>query len=368
MFVPYLDLGRQFRVTRDEIMGAVNRVIDQGTFILGNEVKLFESEWACYCGSRGAVGVATGTDALALALTAVGAVRRGRNDEVITTPLTAGYTALAIQLAGGVPVFADIKPDDFTLDPGSIEDSITPRTTAIVPVHLYGQVADMTGIESIARDKGLWVIEDAAQAHGARYRGKSVGTFGHAAAFSLYPTKNLGALGDGGIVIAQDFDILNKVRTLRQGAHYEALQAPEGGVNSRLDEIQAAILRVKLKYLEKWNAQRRNIASLYSAGIKGLDIRLPQPRDPESHVFHLYVVSHPQRDRFRAFLSGNGVETLIHYPYLLHQQPLFRSKGQRRLPIAEQVGQTIFSLPLNPWLRPDEVDYVIETMNRFESI
>lgn len=368
MIVPYLDLKRQLAATRSEILEAVARVLDGGTYILGNEVELFESEWATFCGTKGAVGVATGTDAIVLALKATGAVREGKNDEVITATLTAGYTALGIELAGGVPVFADIKPGDYTIDPQSIEDSITPRTRAILPVHLYGQMADIETIMFIAEKHDLIVVEDAAQAHGARLDGRRAGTFGHAAAFSLYPTKNLGAFGDGGMVTARDQRVLDKARILRQGAHYEALQLRETGLNSRLDEMQAAILRVKLGRLESWNEQRKRIAGVYNAGIKGRSIRLPECRDPDSHVFHLYVVSHPRRDQARAFLLENGVETMIHYPYLLHQQPHFRSESQKPLPVAESIGQTIFSLPLNPWLRTDEVDYVIETMNRFESI
>jgi dTDP-4-amino-4,6-dideoxygalactose transaminase len=313
------------------------------------------------------VGVATGTDALALALKATGAVREGKGDEVITTPLTAGYTALAIQLAGGIPVFADIDPRDYTIDPQSIEDSITPRTRAIIPVHLYGQMADMPSICEIAERHGLIVVEDGAQAHGARLNGKAVGAFGDAAGFSLYPTKNLGGFGDGGVITANDPTVLERVRLLRQGGHYEALQASETGLNSRLDEMQAAILRVKLKYLESWNERRREIAYLYNAGLSDIrSIKLPEAGDRGSHVFHIYAVSHPKRDQARAFLLDNGIETMIHYPYLLHQQPHFKRNEQKPLPVAEEFGRTIFSLPLNPWLRSNEVEYVIETMRRFE--
>ncbi len=369
MIVPYLDLKRQLESAGDEIGRAITRVLDGGTYILGDEVQLFESEWASFCGTAGAVGVATGTDALILALKATGAVREGKNDEVITAPLTAGYTALGIQLAGGVPVFADIDPKSYMIDPQSIEDSITPRTRAIVPVHLYGQMADMKSVSSIAEKHGLVVVEDAAQAHGARLDGKSAGSFGAAAAFSFYPTKNLGAFGDGGMVTAQDKTVLQKARMLRQGGHYEALQTPETGLNSRLDEMQAAILRVKLNHLEAWNEKRREIAERYNAGLSGMrSVQLPEPSNPQSHVFHLYVISHPQRDELRAFLLENGIETMIHYPYLLHRQPLFQRAGQSHLPVAEKAEPMILSLPLNPWLRTDEVEYVIDAMKRYESI
>lgn len=369
MIVPYLDLKRQLESAGDEIGSAITRVLNGGTYILGDEVQLFESEWASFCGTAGAVGVATGTDALVLALKATGAVREGKNDEVITAPLTAGYTALGIKLAGGVPVFADIDPRSYMIDPQSIEDSITPRTRAIVPVHLYGQMADMKSVFSIAEKHGLIVVEDAAQAHGARLDGESAGAFSDAAGFSFYPTKNLGAFGDGGIVTAQDQTVLRKARMLRQGGHYEPLQSTETGLNSRLDELQAAILRVKLRHLESWNDKRRKIAELYNAGLSGISsIQLPEARNSESHVFHLYVISHPKRDELRAYLLESGIETMIHYPYLLHQQPLFRRVEQAPLPVAEKIGPTILSLPLNPWLRTEEIEYVIDRVIRFESI
>jgi len=366
MNVTYLDLKRQLDSIGGDVAQAVQRVLSSGVYILGDEVHRFESEWSSFCGSSGAVGVATGTDAIALALKATGAVREGRGDEVITAPLTAGYTGLGIQLAGGVPVFADIDPINYTLDPQSIEDSISPRTRAIMPVHLYGRLADMPSINSIAQKHGLLVIEDCAQAHGARADGKSAGSLADAAAFSFYPTKNLGAFGDGGIITAADTSVLDRARSLRQGGHQEALQSNETGLNSRLDEIQAAILREKMKYLESWNNRRRELAAIYSRGlqdIKGLQV--PKAESTTAHVFHLYVVSHKERDRIREHLAKNGIETLIHYPFLLHKQPQFLRSGQAALPAAERVVNQILSLPLNPWLREEEVSYVIDVMRNF---
>lgn len=367
MKITYLDLKRQLEEIGDEISAAVERVLKSGVYILGEEVHSFESEWAAFCGAVGAVGVATGTDALVLALKASGAVREGSNDEVITAPLTAGYTALGIRLAGGIPVFADIKPGDYTIDPQSIEDRITPRTRAIVPVHLYGRMSDMASISSIAEKHGLVLIEDAAQAHGARLDGRAAGSFGDAAAFSFYPTKNLGGFGDGGIVTSRNETLLRKARILRQGGHYEALQARDVGLNSRLHEMQAAILRVKLAHLDRWNDIRRQVAAVYNASLRGLpSMKVPDSDDPQSHVFHLYVLGHPRRDDLRAHLHRSGIETMVHYPYLLHEQPLFGGPQRVSLPVAEQVGATIFSLPLNPWLRQAEIADVIEAVSKFE--
>ncbi len=367
MNVQFLDLKMQLGSIGDEIAEAIKRVLDSGWYILGEEVQSFESEWASFCESGGAVGVATGTDALVLALKASGAVREGKNDEVITTTLTAGYTALAIQLAGGIPVFADINPYSYTIDPQSIEDAITPRTRAILPVHIHGRMADMPTICLIAEKHGLIVVEDGSQAHGAKLHAKSAGNYGDAGAFSLYPTKNLGGFGDGGVVTAQDSKIIQKVKMLRQGGHLEALQSTEIGVNSRLDEMQAAILRVKLKYLNSWTKQRQKIAGVYNSSLKNIPfIQLPEVSDPQSHVFHLYVISHPKRDDIRTHLKQNGIETLIHFPYLLHEQPHFKNSRQVSLPVAEKVRSTILSLPLNPWLREDEVSYVIDIMKEFD--
>lgn len=362
--IPFHDLLRQHREVEDEIAAAIARALDSGFYILGREVEAFEDEWARFCGARWAVGVANGTDALSLALIASGAVREGRDDEVITAPLTAAYTALAIRNAGGVPVFADIDPQTYTLNPDSVERAITARTRAIVPVHLYGQMADMPVINEVAARRGLTVIEDAAQAHGASLSGRPAGAYGHAAAFSFYPTKNLGAYGDGGAVVSNDAALIERVKTLRQGGNLIALQSEVAGRNSRLDEVQAAILRVKLKSLERWNERRRQLAQLYHTRLVDTSLRLPFARERGAHTYHLFVVQHSRRDRIRASLTESGVETLIHYPFLLHQQPLFRRTEQRALPVAEIVARGVFSLPLYPQLRDEEVHAVIEALTR----
>lgn len=366
MRVPFLDLKRQYAELEAEINAALNGVARGGDYILGHEVEAFEREWAKFCGVAGAAGTGSGTDALALSLIASGAVRQGLRDEVITSTLTAGYTALAIQSAGGIPVFADVDPQTYTLDPASVEDSITRHTRAIVPVHLYGRMADMEAISDIASRHGLIVIEDAAQAHGAKIGERRAGAHGYAAAFSFYPTKNLGALGDGGAVVSDDAGLIERVKELRQGGHPQALGNKVTGRNSRLDEMQAAILSVKLTRLDEWNRRRRRLAEEYRILLeKSRNVRCPQPLDPASHVFHLYVVQHPSRDRLMAHLSASGIQTLLHYPYLLHQQPLFQNDNRRALPVAESLVNKILSLPLYPQLSFDEINAVANAITSF---
>ncbi len=365
MQIPFLDLKRQYEEIEAEATAALSRVLTGGIYILGREVEAFEEEWTSFCGARAAAGVNSGTDALTLALLASGAVRPDRGDEVITSPLTAGYTALAIVNAGGVPVFADIDPHTYTLAPHAIKTAITPRTRAIVPIHLYGQMADMDAICEVAESYGLSVIEDGAQAHGARIGERRVGSFGQAAAFSFYPTKNLGAYGDAGAVTSQDGALIEKVKALRQGGHPGSLNADLVGQNSRLDEMQAALLRVKLKHLEAWNQRRQSLAAMYHHALGGTRLILPHASQPEAHVFHLYVVQHPQRESLRAHLAARGIETAIHYPFLLHQQSLFKSSSQRPLPVAKQVSDRIFSLPLHPHLSEAEVQAVIDAILEF---
>jgi len=368
MRIPFLDLTRQHREIEAGAAAALKRVMAGGIFILGREVEAFEEEWARFCGGRGAAGVNSGTDALTLALIASGAVRQGKEDEVITSPLTTAYTALAILNAGGVPVFADIDPRTYTLDPSAVDRVITPRTRAVVPVHLYGQLADMPALCELGARHGLIVIEDAAQAHGARIERRRAGALAHAAAFSFYPTKNLGACGDGGAVTSDDAALIERVITLRQGGHAQALRAGVEGRNSRLDELQAALLRVKLQYLEKWNERRRSLARIYDETLRrSRALQLPSARAPEAHVYHLYVTRHPRRDRLRSYLAAHGIETLIHYPFLLHQQPLFRRPEQGALPVAEDVAGKIISLPLHPHLTEEETREIADNILRFES-
>ena len=363
MKIPFLNLTRHSHKLFDETSEAVARVLRSGIFILGEEVESFEAEFAAVCQMRGAVGVGNGTDAITLALTAAG-IKLG--DEVITTPLTAAYTSLAIINAGAKPVFVDIDERTFNLNPEKIESAVTPRTRAIVPVHLYGQTADIEAIAEIAARHKLTVIEDAAQAHGARSKGKPCGFFSLAATYSFYPTKNLGAFGDGGAIVSRDEEFLRKTRLLRQGGHAEALAQNTPGRNSRLDEMQAAILRVKLKRLDEWTARRRALARIYFERLKNFP-RLGLPVANEESVFHLFVIRHPQRDRLKDFLAAKGIETLIHYPYLLHQQKLFRAAEQRSLPVAEKIVGEILSLPLYPEMTTEEVEAVCEAIAEFEN-
>ncbi|CAN5412963.1 DegT/DnrJ/EryC1/StrS family aminotransferase [soil metagenome] len=358
--MPFLKLSRAHFEIADEINFALENVLRRGEFILGAEVENFEREWASYCGTRGAVGIANGTDALTLALLAT--IKKG--DEVITTSLSAGYTALAILNAGAIPVFADINPKTFNIDAKSVESLITQRTRAIVPVHLYGKMAEMDAICEIAEQNKLFVIEDAAQAHGAELSGKRAGNFGHAAAYSFYPTKNLGAYGDGGAVISNDEEILEKIKILRQGGHFESFQTGLEGRNSRLDELQAAILRVKLKKLDEWNARRKRIAELYNEAFQNI-LETPAAENNESHVYHLYVVKCKERERLQALLATRKIASLIHYPFLLHEQKVFRQTTQKSLPNAEKIVHKILSLPLNPHLTDDEIESVIDAVKSF---
>jgi len=365
--IPFHDLKRQNKEIEQETQACIADVLQKGSFILGEEVDRFENEWAEFCGVAAAAGVNNGTDALELALTASGAVRRGKQDEVITSPLTAGYTALAIVNAGGVPVFADIDRHTLTLDPNALERVITPRTRAIMPVHLYGRMCDMQAICETASKYNLVVIEDAAQAHGAILAGKRAGSFGDAAAFSFYPTKNLGGFGDGGAVVSNNPALVDSVKILRQGGHAAAMQSDKAGLNSRLDEVQAAFLRVKLKCLNEWNERRRRFAALYNQLLSGTSLKTPLiPGNLDSHVFHLYVARHKKREILREHLLSRGIETLIHYPFLLHRQPLFRRAEQPSLPVAESVAGEIFSLPLYAQISREEIQETAQTILEFE--
>ena len=367
MPVPFLELARQHEELAAEMAATLDAVGRRGNYILGPEVAAFEAEWAGYCGVSGVVGVGNGTDALTLALIASGAIRPHRGDEVITTPLTAAYTALAICNAGAVPVFADIDPLTCTLDPQALEATITSHTRAIVPVHLYGQIASMDSINELAGGRHIFVLEDAAHAHGAQATGRRAGSLGHAAAFSFYPTKNLGANGDGGAVVSNDSELIERVKLLRQGGHPAALLHDLEGRNSRLDEMQAAILRLKLRRLDVWTARRQAIARQYHTAFQESDrLQLPSAADAEAHVYHLYVVQHPERERLREYLAAQGVETMIHYPFLLHRQRLFQRAEQSALPAAERVADRILSLPLYPQMTTSEVERVIEAVLEFE--
>lgn len=342
------------------IRSAIDRVVAHGWFVLGPEVESFESEFAAAMGGRFSVGVGTGTDAIALVLRGLGI---GAGDEVITTPLSAAYSALAVMMAGARPVFADIDASRLTIDPARIEAAIGPRTRAILPVHLYGQAADMPAIERIAARHNLAIVEDCCQAHLATSDGRPVGTIGVAGAFSFYPTKNLGALGDGGAVVTNDRALAERIKRLRNGGQTDRYHHQEPGVNSRLDEIQAAILRARLPFLPRWTARRRAIAARYREKLAGVPIEVPPERDP-GHVYHLFVVRTSTRTELQAHLAKNGVETLVHYPVPIPRQPALAGANPAECPEASRACEEILSLPLHPALTDADVDSLAEAVRK----
>jgi dTDP-4-amino-4,6-dideoxygalactose transaminase len=360
--IPFNAIAAQDAPLREEILAALARVVERGWFVLGEEVEAFEREFAPVAGCAHAAGVGNGTDAIRLALEAVG-VRAG--DDVVTVPMTATYTALAIHALGARPVFCDVEPAALTMDPARLEASITPRTRAIVPVHLYGQCADMAAIGGIAASRGIPVVEDCAQSVAATFEGRPAGSFGAAAAFSFYPTKNLGAYGDGGAVTSGDPEVIARVKRLRNGGQSARYRHEEPGVNSRLDEMQAAILRVKLRHLAAATERRRAQAARYTQALRGVigPVELPGRR----HVWHLYAVRHERRDALAAHLAGAGIGTLVHYPIPVHLQPAFAALGHRAgsFPEAERAGDALLSLPLHPGLSEADQSAVIAAVNDF---
>ena len=347
----------------EAIRQAVERVIARGWFVLGPEVTAFEEEYAAASGARFAVGVGTGTDALALSLRALGI---GPGDEVVTAPLSAAFSALAIMMAGATPVFADIDPDRLTIDPGAVDAVITPRTKAIMPVHLYGQPADMQAIEAIASRRGLPIVEDACQAHLATAAGRPVGTIGALGAFSFYPTKNLGALGDGGLVITNDATLADKLRRLRNGGQTDRYHHVEFGVNSRLDELQAAILRARLTFLSAWTARRRALAARYRRALAGAPVVVPREHDA-GHVYHLFPVLSTDRDGLQEHLSARGIGTLVHYPVPIPRQQMLADVRGGPCPHTDRITSQVLSLPLQPQLSDDDVDFVAAAIHDFRA-
>ncbi len=354
----------QYVAHKDEIDAAVLGVMEKGWFVLGDEVRAFESELAAYIGVSHGVGVGSGTEALHLALAACGI---GAGDEVITVAHTAVATVAAIGLSGATPVLVDIEPDYYTLDPSKLEAAIGPQTKAVVPVHLYGQAADLSPIMEIARRHGLRVIEDCAQAHGALYQGRRVGAWGDMACFSFYPTKNLGALGDGGMVVTDNPELADRARLLREYGWAERNVSTIAGWNSRLDELQAAVLRVKLRHLDRDNGNRRELALFYDHSLREYQLMQPKVRPEATHVYHLYVVRTSERDNLHAFLRTREIGALIHYPVPVHQQPAYcrRLLGADKLPETERVAREVLSLPIYPELNPNEADQVVTTVREY---
>lgn len=364
MNVPFVDLNVQYQSIATEVQEAISRVIERSAFILGDELELFEREFAEYCETGFAVGLDNGTSALELALRAYGI---GDEDEVITSAHTFIATASAIAFTGARPVLVDIDSNTYNLNPDQIEAAITSNTKAIIPVHLYGQPADMDKVMDIASNHNLIVIEDACQAHGARYKNRRVGSIGDAAAFSFYPSKNLGAYGDGGILVTDNEELAEKIRMLRNYGQKEKYNHLFLAYNRRLDTIQAAILRVKLKLLDDWNESRRRAASLYNRLIADSVIHLPYCAPYAEHVYYLYVIRVSKRDKLQAWLKTKGVATGIHYPVPIHQQKAYEYLGYKEgdFPITEQYVGEFLSLPMFPEITEEQIAYVAECIQSF---
>ena len=359
--IPFLDLGAAYRELRPQIDAAVARVLAVGWYILGPEVEAFEAEWASYCGARYAVGVGNGLDALTLALRALGI---DPGDEVIVPSNTYIATWLAVSAVGARPVPVEPDPATYNIDPARVEAAITPRTRAIMPVHLYGQPADLDPLLAIARRHGLAVVEDAAQAHGARYKGQRIGAHGDAVCWSFYPGKNLGALGDAGAITTNRADLADRIRLLRNYGSRTKYVNDMRGVNSRLDPVQAAILRVKLKVLDEWNKRRQKVADTYRQALSNTPLILPFVPDWAEPVWHLFVVRHPQRNLVHEKLTEAGIATLIHYPIPPHRQAAYADLEipPDALPITNQLADEVLSLPMGPHLAPVQQKQVITAL------
>jgi dTDP-4-amino-4,6-dideoxygalactose transaminase len=361
MNIKFVDLNRQYASIAPEINEAIQRVLDRADFVLGTEVERFEEEFADYCEAAYAVGLDSGASALELGLQALGV---GPGDDVLVPVNTFFASAAAIAHVGARPVFADVDPITYTIDVSQAASLITPRTKAIMPVHLYGQPAGMQPIMQLAQQHGLWVVEDACQAHGARYNGQRVGAIGHVGAFSFYPGKNLGAYGDGGALVTNDAALADQVRILRNCGQREKYVHIAMGGNHRLDTLQAAVLRVKLRYLDIWNAMRRNWAAHYDQLLASYELIRPLMSINVEHVFHLYVVQVESRDAIQTFLGSKGIATGVHYPLPLHLQPAFANLDYHLgdFPMAEQSAPRLLSLPMFAELTAAEVEYVAECL------
>jgi dTDP-4-amino-4,6-dideoxygalactose transaminase len=362
--VPFLDLRESYLELKDEIDSACRRALNSGWYILGEEVKAFEQEFAAYCGTKHCVGVANGLEALELILRVYGI---GRGDEVIVPANTYIATWLAVSSAGATPVPVEPKAGTYNIDPSRVEAAITGRTKAILPVHLYGQTAEMDPINEIAGLHGLRVIEDAAQAHGARYRSRRAGSLGDAAGWSFYPTKNLGAFGDAGAVTTDDGELADRVRTLRNYGSKKKNYNEEKGINSRLDELHAAMLRVRLRHLDEWNARRARIAAMYFEGLKAADVLLPTVADEAEPVWHLFVIRSKRRDELQKHLKSADIQALVHYLVPPHLQEAYREMGPEAgtYPITEAIHREVLSLPMGPHLSQPGAARVIEAARLF---
>jgi dTDP-4-amino-4,6-dideoxygalactose transaminase len=371
--IPLVDLRREYARIHSEIDESIARVLRQGWFVLGEETGAFEEEWAAYCGTSFAVGVGNGSDAIQLALWAAGI---GRGDEVIVPALTSAFTALAVAIAGAQPVFVDVDPERYTLDPEALEPAITPQTAAVLAVHLYGCPADMDPILDIARRHGLLVLEDASQAHGARYKSNCVGSLGDLAAFSFYPSTNLGAYGDAGAVTTNDASLAARVRILRHGGQHPAevpgtpgaISSERLGVSSRMDDIQAAILRAKLRHLSAWNKRRRSVAARYRDGLGSTGALVLPPTPEEAEIaYHRYLVRTSLRDRLREYLAGAGISSSVHGIRGLKPEDAYSDLGYQlgSCPNAERIAAEAVLLPVFPQISSAEIDKIVRLIRIF---
>lgn len=353
----FIDLKKEYKQIKTEIDEAIQRVLDRQWFLLGEEVEKFEEEFSHYVGAKYGIGVSSGTDAIMLSLMALGV---GKGDEVITVSHTSVATVTAILLTGAKPIFIDVEEATMLMDVSDVEAKISDRTKAIVPVHLYGHPVDMNPLIEISKKYDIPIVEDCAQAHGAEYNGKKVGSLGKLGAFSFYPTKNLGAYGDAGMIVTNDEELYKKLLMLRQYGWKKRDESVMIGVNSRLDEIQASVLRVKLRHLDEWNEKRRNTAKVYNELLENSNVILSIERKYAKHVYYLYVIRSKNRNALQQYLSQNGIQTLIHYPIPVHKQKVCLDLGYSTyLPVTEKICNEILSLPMNPWLSQDDVKEVV---------
>ena len=363
--IPLMDLKPQIQALKAQLLEGFARTLDNTSFCLGPDVEAFERDFAAYCGASHGIGVNSGTSALHLALLALGV---GPGDEVITTPYTFVATAWAISYCGATPVFADINPENFLIDPAAVEKAMTPKTKALLPVHLYGQPVDLDPLLDLAKKKGLPLVEDSAQAHGAKYRGSRVGSFGTISAFSFYPSKNLGAFGEGGMALTSDAGLAAKMRALRDHGSVKRYYHENVGYNYRMEGLQGLSLRVKLPHLDGWNARRQQLAELYSILLKGTSLKLPVLSPERTHVYHLYVVRHPKRDALSEHLKQHGIGSGFHYPLPLHLQQAYAhlKLGAGRFPHSEAAAKECLSLPLFPELTDDQVRAVAAVVREWD--
>lgn len=361
MPISFADPHASYVEFADEINAAISGVLNSKRYVLGEQVSAFEAEFSSYLGAGYGVGCNSGTDALILSLKALGI---GSGDEVITVPNTAIPTVSAIRAVGAMPVLVDVDVETYTMDPLLLPAAITKKTKAIIPVHLYGQPADMPAIMKITEELSIPVIEDCAQAHGAEIAGKKVGTFGQFGCFSFYPTKNLGCFGDGGLVVCNDLNTAERLKRLRFYGQTDRYKCDEEGINSRLDELHAAVLRVKLKYLDGWNEKRKKFAELYMQNLSN-KIIVPKIQNNGKHVFHLFVIQCEKRDELKDFLQKKGIGTEVHYPIPLHQQPAWKNMFNKYFSVSEELSKRILSLPLFPQLSAEQVMNVCNSINQF---